>query len=63
MPGRERIDFVFLDRDMIAGASLFPWDPAFPLSAEAQAKFIGPQYLKLYDDGYAQIYWVNWGNA
>ncbi|MFQ5908461.1 MAG: hypothetical protein ACE5JE_06505 [Thermoplasmata archaeon] len=61
MPGRERIDFVFLDQDMIAGASLFPWDPAFPLSPEAQAKFVGPHYLRLYDDGYAQIYWVNWG--
>ncbi|MDX1534952.1 MAG: hypothetical protein R3291_04975, partial [Thermoplasmata archaeon] len=62
-PGRERIDFVVLDRDLIAGVTLLPWDPALPLSPEAQTKFVGPQYLKLYDDGYAQVYWVNWGNA
>ncbi len=63
MPDRDRIDFVVLDKDMIAGASLLPWDPALPLSPEAQAKFQGPHYLKLYDDGYAQVYWVNWGTA
>ncbi len=61
--GRERIDFVVLDVDLIAGATLLPWDPALPLSAAAQAKFVGTHYLKLYDDGYAQVYWVNWGNA
>ncbi|MFQ6012678.1 MAG: hypothetical protein ACE5LS_03425 [Thermoplasmata archaeon] len=60
---RERIDFVFLDQDLLAGATLFPWDPALPLSPEAQAKFLGPHYLKLYDDGYAQVFWVNWGTA
>jgi hypothetical protein len=63
IPGRDRIDFVILDVDLIAGATLLPWDPALPLSAEAQAKFLGAHYLKLYDDGYAQVYWVNWGNA
>ncbi|MEE9163445.1 MAG: hypothetical protein V3U17_01435, partial [Thermoplasmata archaeon] len=63
MPSRDRIDFVVLDKDLIAGATLLPWDPALPLSPEAQAKFQGPHYLKLYDDGYAQVYWVNWGTA
>jgi hypothetical protein len=63
MPGRDRIDFVVLDKDLIAGATLLPWDPALPLSPEAQAKFQGSHYLKLYDDGYAQVYWVNWGTA
>lgn len=61
MPGRDRIDFVVLDRDLVAGATLFPWNPALPLSPAAQAKFLGEHYLKLYDDGYAQVYWVNWG--
>lgn len=59
--GRERIDFVALDGDLVAGATLLPWDPALPLSQAAREKFLGPQYLKLYDDGYAQVYWVNWG--
>lgn len=58
---RARIDFILLDADLLLGATLFPWEPALPLSAEAQAKFQGEHYLKLYDDGYAQVYWVNWG--
>ncbi|MFQ5552643.1 MAG: hypothetical protein ACE5EW_02870 [Thermoplasmata archaeon] len=61
--GPGRIDYVHLDRDLVAGATISPLDPALPLSDEAQAKFMGPHYLKLYDDGYAQVYWVNWGTA
>ncbi len=59
--GPARVDFVLLDRDLIQGATLHPWDPAEPLSSEAQAKFLDGHYLKLYDDGYAQFYWINWG--
>lgn len=59
--GPARVDFILLDRDLIQGITLQPWDPAEPLSPEAQAKFLDPPYLKLYDDGYSQLYWVNWG--
>lgn len=59
--GSARIDYVLLDQDLIAGAMLFPWDPALPLSQGAQDKFLGEHYLKLYDDGYSQLYWINWG--
>lgn len=56
-----RIDYVLLDRDLVAGATLLPWDPGHPLSPEARAKFLEAPYVKLYDDGYTQVYWVNWG--
>lgn len=59
--GPARVDFVLLDRDLIQGATLHPWDPADPLSPEALTKFRDAHYLKLYDDGYSQLYWLNWG--
>ncbi|MFQ5837682.1 MAG: hypothetical protein ACE5HJ_02735 [Thermoplasmata archaeon] len=59
--GPGRVDYVLLDRDLVAGAMLFPWDPALPLSPQALDKFLGGDYLKLYDDGYSQLYRVNWG--
>lgn len=61
--GTGRVDYVLLDDDLIRGATLLPWDPALPLSAEALAKFEAVPFLKLYDDGYTQLYWVNWGLA
>lgn len=61
--GAARIDYVVLDDDMVRGATLLPWDSALPLSEAALEKFLGGHYLKLYDDGYSQVYWVNWGTA
>jgi hypothetical protein len=61
--GCRRVDYVQLDSDVLEGAMLFPWDPARPLSPEARAKFQGSPYMKVYDDGYSQVYWVNWGLA
>ncbi len=59
--GPGRVDYILLDRDLKEGATLLPWDSALPLSPQAQEKFLGEHYLKLYDDGYSQVYWVNWG--
>lgn len=61
--GPGRVDFVLLDEDLIAGPTFLPWDPAIPMSEQALGKFLGGNYLKLYDDGYSQVYWVNWGTA
>lgn len=59
--GPARVDYVLVDRDLLAGATLQPWDPASPLDSAAQDKFEEAPYVKLYDDGYSQLYWVNWG--
>jgi len=59
--GRSRVDFVLIDRNLIAGVQLSAMTPAVPLSPEAIAKFSEAPYMKMYDSGYAQVYYVNWG--
>ena len=59
--GARRVEFVLIDADAERGAQLFPWEPAYPLRGEAVAKFSEPPFLKVFDSGFAQVYWVNWG--
>ncbi len=61
--GVRRVDFVAIDRDLISGVQLFPWEPVSPMPPAAQAKFLDSPYMKIFDSGFAQIYWVNWGLA
>jgi len=61
--GRKRVDFVAIDKDMEAGVMLFPWNPAPRPSAEAIEKFDYSPYMKLFDNGYSKLYYVNWGLA
>ena len=61
--GRKRVDFVAIDKDLEAGAMLFPWDPAPRPSEAAINKFEDSPYMKLYDNGYSRLYYVNWGLA
>jgi hypothetical protein len=58
--GTKRIDYVMLDEDVKTGAILLVWDVAEPLSQEALDKFEGSNYTKLFDNGFSQIYMVNW---
>lgn len=58
--GYVKISYILVDDDVRAGAMLFPWNPALPLTPEASAKFEKSPYLKIYDDGYSQVYWVDW---
>lgn len=61
--GERRVDFVMIDADLAQGVQLYPWEPAHPLSDAAREKFAYAPYIKVYDSGYAQVYWVNWGLA
>ena len=61
--GPRRVDYVLIDADLARGVQLSPFSPATPLSPAAEAKFSGVPYLKVYDNGYAQVYFVNWGLA
>ncbi len=61
--GERRVDFVMIDADLARGVQLFPWEPAAPLPADARAKFEDAPYIKIFDSGNAQVYWVNWGLA
>jgi hypothetical protein len=59
--GPKRVDYILLSTDVRTGAQMFPWEPAVGLSDQAQTKFDGIPYQRFYDDGYTQVYWVNWG--
>ncbi|MFQ6127587.1 MAG: hypothetical protein ACE5QW_01595 [Thermoplasmata archaeon] len=61
--GRQRVVFVALDQDTVAGVFLYPWDPAKPMSEEAVTKFEELPFQKMYDDGYSKLFFLNWGLA
>jgi hypothetical protein len=58
--GSKRIDYVLLDDDVESGAILLVWDVAEPLSQQAIEKFEGSNYTKVFDNGFSQLYMVNW---
>ncbi|HYS71513.1 MAG TPA: hypothetical protein VEM95_03730 [Thermoplasmata archaeon] len=59
----ERVDWVLIDRDLRAGLQATPYDPALPLLPAEEAKFMASPFQKVYDSGFAQVYYVNWGLA
>lgn len=59
--GLKRVDYVLLNVDSRSGTQLLPFEPAYALSDAALAKFEKSPYQRFYDDGYTQIYFVNWG--
>jgi hypothetical protein len=61
--GKKRVDYVAFDEDMEKGVMLYPWNPAPLPSVEAVAKFDDSPYMKLFDNGYSRLYYVNWGLA
>ncbi|MGQ0797168.1 MAG: hypothetical protein ACT4OI_04780 [Methanobacteriota archaeon] len=59
--GVKDVTFVWIDADMQRGVQLFPWEPAVPMGAEAIANFSEAPFMKVFDNGYARIYWIAWG--
>ena len=59
--GDRRVDFVMIDGDLVQGVQFAPWEPARPLGDAARGKFADAPYVKVFDSGYAQVYWVDWG--
>jgi len=59
--GLTTVSYVWLDRDEIAGVQLRPWEPALPMAPSAVAMLSGPPFIKVFDNGYAQVYWIAWG--
>lgn len=59
--GNLRASFVWLDADTKAGVQLYPWQPASPMTSTATAKFAGSPFIKVYDSGYGQMYFIAWG--
>lgn len=59
--GNLRVNYVWLDHDTEVGVQLLPFDPATPMTPPAIAKFSESPFIKVYDSGYGQLYWVAWG--
>lgn len=59
--GVKNATYVWIDRDMKAGVRLGPFEPAVPMPADVIAKFDQSPFIKVFDNGYAQLYWIAWG--
>jgi len=59
--GRKDGTYVWIDRDMEAGVRLAPWDTAVPMDPAVIAKFDDAPFIKVFDNGYARLYWIAWG--
>ena len=55
--------YVWVDGDIERGVQLYPWDPAVPMSPEAIAKFDDAPFVKVFDNAYARVYWIDWALA
>jgi hypothetical protein len=54
--GEKRIDYVLITDAIINGVTLVQWEPAEPMSEHAIQKFQTKPFIKLYDNGDAQLY-------
>ena len=59
--GTQDVRYVWLDVVETRGVELRVWEPAVPMSPAAIAKFDASPFVKVYDDGYAQVYFIAWG--
>lgn len=59
--GVRDVGYVWIDRDTERGVQLYPWETALAMTPAAVAKFSDSPFLKVYDGGYARIYWIAWG--
>jgi hypothetical protein len=53
------VNAVAIDETMFAGVALDPNTSAYPLSAAAQAWFLHPPFILLYQSGAQAVYWVD----
>jgi len=59
--GRKNGTIIWLDRDTEAGIRLTPWETANPMDPAVIAKFDEAPFIKIFDNGYARLYWIAWG--
>lgn len=59
--GLSTVTYVWVDADEITGIQLRPTEPAQPMSTATLTMLSNSPFLKVFDTGYAQVYWVAWG--
>ena len=57
--GDKRLDFVLITNKIQSGVTLKQWDPAEPMSDSAINKFDSEPFIKLYDNGDAKLYYID----
>jgi hypothetical protein len=57
--GEKRIDYVLITDTIKSGVALKQWEPARPMSDKAIKKFESPPFIKLYDSGSTQLYYID----
>jgi hypothetical protein len=55
--GVRDVAYVWLDDDMERGVQTVPFESAFPMTPSAIAKFSDAPFVKVFDNGYARIFW------
>jgi len=58
--GTRDVAYVWIDEDIRRGVQLYPWEPAVPMPPRAIAKFSESPFVKIFDNGYGQIYRIAW---
>lgn len=61
--GVKRVDYVLLSDTMREGVALLQWEPARPMSAEAQAKFGQPPFQVLCRSASVEVVRIQWSGA
>lgn len=59
--GRKDGAYVWIDRDLMAGVRVTPWEAAVPMNPAVVSKFEDAPFVKVFDNGYARVYWIAWG--
>lgn len=59
--GLKNATYIWIDRDMEAGLRLTPWEAATPMDPNVIAKFDQAPFVKVFDNGYARLYWIVYG--
>jgi hypothetical protein len=57
--GKKRIDYVLITDAINEGVALEQWETAEPMSDRALEKFDSQPFIKIFDNGEAQIYFVD----
>ncbi|WP_455392686.1 hypothetical protein [[Eubacterium] cellulosolvens] len=58
--GRKRLDYVLISEAIKNGVALEQWSTAEPMSDSAIQKFETEPFIKIYDNGEAQLYLINY---
>lgn len=61
--GKMQINYVLVDQVMKSGVCLKQWEPAKPMSEESIAKFKIAPFIKIYDDGFVEVYKILWSEG